>query len=509
MLALLCSSSWAVNIVNEDFVLSPVDGTESANFSQVSIFDGYAIFGSTWQESSEGVDSGAVFVYSQDGTDWYSTATLSPSGSNVAGIHYGEACVINGSTIVVGAPHYSVDGEKLGAIYIYEQAPTNAWEEVAMITCPTGEAGSLFGSSVALDGNNLVVGSIGSTATINGTTYSDGGQAFVFNRNEGGEDNWGLVSTLTGSATSTYNANFGKSVDIDGDLLTVGAWLDTTDGNAYAGQAYVFEFDGSDWNEVTTLNQSVAANSKYGVSTAIDGNYIVVGASEDDLAGNNAGAAYVYARDEGGQDAWGQVAVLTASDAADVDLFGADCAIDNGVVAIGAYRADGSGTDQGAVYTFGDGAGNWNAVAQFLASDASDSDMLGYSVALEGNLLIATALRGDGAARDSGEGYFFTLDGSVTPDKVPGDANNDGKVDGSDVTILAGNWQYGVTGTPNATWSMGDFNGDGKVDGSDVTILAGNWQHGVNAAASAVPEPSTILLIVSAIAGLGLVRRRK
>ena len=62
---------------------------------------------------------------------------------------------------------------------------------------------------------------------------------------------------------------------------------------------------------------------------------------------------------------------------------------------------------------------------------------------------------------------------------LPGDANLDGRVDGSDVTILAGNWQAGVIDETNATWSMGDFNGDGKVDGSDVTILAGNWQAGV------------------------------
>ena len=42
----------------------------------------------------------------------------------------------------------------------------------------------------------------------------------------------------------------------------------------------------------------------------------------------------------------------------------------------------------------------------------------------------------------------------------------------------------------------GDFNGDGKVDGSDVTILAGNWQAGVNAAETAVPEPSMIVLLL-------------
>ena len=79
---------------------------------------------------------------------------------------------------------------------------------------------------------------------------------------------------------------------------------------------------------------------------------------------------------------------------------------------------------------------------------------------------------------------------------APGDANCDGKVDGSDVTILAGNWQAGVSDGQLATWEMGDFNGDNKVDGSDVTILAGNWQHGVTAVASAVPEPGTIVLLL-------------
>ena len=91
---------------------------------------------------------------------------------------------------------------------------------------------------------------------------------------------------------------------------------------------------------------------------------------------------------------------------------------------------------------------------------------------------------------------------------IAGDANGDGKVDGSDVTILAGNWQKGVNDGLTATWGEGDFNGDGKVDGSDVTILAGNWQYGVDAAASAVPEPSTIVMLLGLVAGLLGWRRR-
>ena len=56
---------------------------------------------------------------------------------------------------------------------------------------------------------------------------------------------------------------------------------------------------------------------------------------------------------------------------------------------------------------------------------------------------------------------------------------------------------------------MGDFNGDGRVDGSDVTILAGNWQYGVDVAAAAAPEPSAILLFLSAITAVTLLRSQK
>ena len=106
--------------------------------------------------------------------------------------------------------------------------------------------------------------------------------------------------------------------------------------------------------------------------------------------------------------------------------------------------------------------------------------------------------------------YNDTLDAAeilaiVTPEeKLAGDANGDGKVDGSDVTILAGNWQAGVDGSGGVTWDMGDFNGDGKVDGSDVTILAGNWQAGVTVATASVPEPGTIALLLCMFAA-GLV----
>ena len=89
---------------------------------------------------------------------------------------------------------------------------------------------------------------------------------------------------------------------------------------------------------------------------------------------------------------------------------------------------------------------------------------------------------------------------------IPGDANKDNIVDGSDATILANHWQYGVSGEADATWSMGDFNGDGAVDGSDATILATYWQ--TIATTTAVPEPSAVALFLLMV-GMGLVLKKR
>ena len=151
--------------------------------------------------------------------------------------------------------------------------------------------------------------------------------------------------------------------------------------------------------------------------------------------------------------------------------------------------------------------GNYRLAAGSSAIDAGDNGLVpsGVITDLDGNYRIA------GGTVDMGA-YEFGA-GPV----VAGDANCDGRVDGSDVTILAGNWQAGVPeGDPlNVTWRRGDFNGDGKVDGSDVTILAANWQIGVNTttvATSAEPEEESARQFIppeNNALGVATVRRRE
>lgn len=88
---------------------------------------------------------------------------------------------------------------------------------------------------------------------------------------------------------------------------------------------------------------------------------------------------------------------------------------------------------------------------------------------------------------------------------VPGDTNDDGVVDALDAATLAQNWlQTGLTGGA----SDGDFNEDGTVNDLDASVLAANWE--LSGEGVGVPEPSTVVLLITmALGGLWLRRRRR
>lgn len=97
---------------------------------------------------------------------------------------------------------------------------------------------------------------------------------------------------------------------------------------------------------------------------------------------------------------------------------------------------------------------------------------------------------------------------SVTTDNgpafVPEDLNMDGFVDGLDLGILLGNWN-----NPSATPLQGELNGTPPVDGLDLGILLGAWNPPPAAATAAVPEPTSVMLIMLGLAGSVVTIRRR
>ncbi len=295
---------------------------------------------------------------------------------------------IDGDTAIAGAPYTDVDGKPdQGAAYIYyrNQGGSGAWGQVARLTAPDGAAGDYFGT-VAINGDTAIVG-----APFFGGDYH--GRAYVYYRNQGGPDAWGLVTTLTASG-GAWADFYGGSVAIDGDTLLISAtqsWMGP-------GVVYVYYRNqgGADaWGEVAKITASDGARDEYfGGAVALDGDTAVISAPYAPRDGEMArqGKAYVFYRNQGGPDAWGEVAKLTASDGASWDLFGNQLvSLSGDTVIIGSPKADvGGNIDQGASYIFYRNQGGpdaWGQVAKLTAADGGAFECFG-SVSVSGDTAI-------------------------------------------------------------------------------------------------------------------------
>ena len=130
---------------------------------------------------------------------------------------------IDGNTIVVGAS-YDNDaaqgaGVWSGAVYVFRTSDGGATYEVAKLTASDGAAEHYFGTSVAINGNTVVIGASGD----DGASFSEG-SAYVFRTTDGGTT-YSQVAKLTASDVTSAEY-FGSSVAIDGDTVVVGTLRD-------------------------------------------------------------------------------------------------------------------------------------------------------------------------------------------------------------------------------------------------------------------------------------------
>ncbi len=247
----------------------------------------------------------------------------------------------------------------------------------------------------------------------NADAGAESGSAYIFQRDQGGTNNWGEVKKLTASDAAAGD-HFGYSVSISGDTAVVGAYAD----DSGIGSAYVFNrnADGDNqWGQVKKLIAEDRAAGDYYGTVAIDGDTIVIGSYLDDDNGkNDSGSAYVYKRDQGGTENWGQVAKLHASDPGDDDRFGNAVAISGDTIAVGAWYDDDNGADSGSVdiyYRNQDGPEQWEWVKQIKPGDGDAGDYFsGYALSISGDTLVAGAYGDDENGTDSGAAYIFQRD---------------------------------------------------------------------------------------------------
>ncbi len=313
---------------------------------------------------------------------------------------FGTAIATSGNIMVIGANGNNSKGLGAGAAYIFELKPTG-WLFTKQLTARDGVAGDHFGTSVAVDGNTVVIGANGSDSN-----SVDSGAAYVFERDEGGKGNWGEVEKLTANDGGP-NEFFGYSVGISGDTIAIGAPLDDANG-LLSGSSYIFKRNKGNWQQVqkVTPNDGVVADS-FGISLALSKSQMIVGAWGDDDMGQGAGSAYIFERS--GKN-WQQVEKLLAKDGKDNDSFGYSVDIYKDTAVVGSWGNDYSGIDSGLVYVFEQvkDTKNWQQTDQLIASDAKEADAFGLSVAISGNRIVVGAPGSNDNGAYTGSGYIFT-----------------------------------------------------------------------------------------------------
>jgi hypothetical protein len=305
---------------------------------------------------------------------------------------FGESVAISGDYAVVSAYWDDDAGSDSGSAYIFKRDGT-AWTEQAKITASDGAADDYFGASVAISGDYAVVGA---GLDDDAGTYS--GSAYTFKRDG---TVWTQQAKITASDGAAYDY-FGGSVAISGDYAVVGAsWGD--DASTDSGSAYIFKRDGTAWTQQAKIAASDgAAGDRFGSGVAISGDYAVAGAHGDN-------DAYIFKRDGTG---WVEQAKITASDGAADDYFGASVAISGDYAVVGAFWDDDAGQDSGSAYIFKRDGTAWTEQAKITASDGTEDDRFGKSVAISGDYAVVSAYWDDDAGSDSGSAYIFKRDGT-------------------------------------------------------------------------------------------------
>jgi hypothetical protein len=297
-----------------------------------------------------------VYVFDYNGTEWNTDPKVLAVVS--ADAYFGKSVSIDGNTIVVGAMGNAQT--QTGAAYVFDYNGTE-WNYEQELTDPCGADGDSFGCSVAVDGDVIVVGAESDDA--DSDEHSDYGHGSVsMFRYSGGT--WTFEQKFKYPDIDHWT-HLGGLVSVSGDTIVAGAYQYSYEDYTRAGAAYVYEYNGSSWDQNTILlDPNPESNDKFGTDVAIDANRIIVGNSYHDGAASNSGAAFVF---EYNGSSWSQGRILEDPCAAASDYFGGSVAIDGDMTLVGASWDDGGKDNSGAVHVF-----------LFLAADLNEDGLVNF-----------------------------------------------------------------------------------------------------------------------------------
>jgi hypothetical protein len=321
------------------------------------------------QDDTGAANAGSAYVYDlSSGTPTIPVATLNNPGP-AASDNFGHSVAIYGTQVVVGAYLDDTGATDSGSAYVYDLSGGTPTVPVATFNNPGPATDDYFGHSVAISGTRVVVG-----AYRDDTGAQDAGSAYVYDLSSGTPTV--PVATLNNpdpgdtNYFGLYGDRFGFAVAIAGTRVVVGASGQDSMGPVDGGTAYVYDLSGGTPTVpiVTLNNPNPTFKSGFGDAVAISGTLVVVGAYQGVTSAMNAGIVHVYDLSQGTPTV--PMATLQNPNPTASDLFGVSVAVDGTNVAIGAPGEDAVMPDKGQAYVFG--PGDKTTLAPMLVAPASN-----------------------------------------------------------------------------------------------------------------------------------------
>ncbi len=494
----------------EEAKLTAADGASGDGFGGAVDISGNRVLAGAQGSNSLGSNSGAAYIFDRvDVGVWSQTARLLAS-NGAATDAFGTSVSLDGDLGLVGA--YLGDGlvADTGTAYVYRRTAPGVWLEEAMLQALDGTSWTYFGVAVSLDGDLALVGA---------SSHLDQGAAYLFRR---AGTVWAQESLLLAGDGVSHD-NFGAAVAMNDGRALVGAPRNAS------GAIYLFCEDGLSWSQTWMAEPSGGAED-FGWSVDLAGGLLVAGAPVTDGVNSNTGAGFVFglssaqcgtiaaglsctpafgtvpfyltidgelanslpdssrrvaahldldlagglwfpnwragwvnlapldhypftfnltvpavgsvigdnviwilaedvtpppwnlppyppsgdtATDSCLFDAdWPVEGKLLAPDGLPNDGFGTALAVEGDVLLVGAERGDGPALDCGSVYVYNRIGDEWVYQEEIFAGDSNTYDYFGCAIDIDGDNALIGASRGEGATADCGTAYIFRDDGS-------------------------------------------------------------------------------------------------
>jgi len=377
-----------------EFKISASDASTSSFFGKsVAISGDYAVVGA-YIDNEQGNFAGKAYIFKRSGTSWIEEEILLPAEVTTFD-EFGISVSISGDYAIVGARWDDDLGENSGTAYIYKRTDTT-WTQHTQLLASDGGAGDLFGHSVSISGDYIIVGANGDSINADGA-----GSAYIFKLTD---SIWTEEAKISASDGLSFDS-FGYSVSIYGDYALIGAKSHDERGNG-AGAAYMFMRSGTTWTLQAELLASDGTLFDYfGHSVSLSADHAVIGAIGEDEISSESGAAYVFKLID---STWTEEVKLLASDGAFEDQFGSSVSISGDYFIVGAWEDDDSANASGSAYLFNLSDTGWVEVEKFNASDAAATDWFGESVSISDGYAFVGANGHSDFGGSSGSAYFYS-----------------------------------------------------------------------------------------------------